>query len=334
MQYPAISTVCVAIVLTLYGCSGSCGQHRNNVSEQLTIEKRITSAPEPDERLLLDFIRAQLRFGPRVPGTKAHIACRQWLVETLKQAADTVFVQHFIATVYGRKYPCSNIIAQLYPDRPNRVLLCAHWDSRPTADEDPIPANRKKPVPGANDGASGVAVVLEIARLLRQHPPPVVGIDIALFDAEDMGAPTDEAMFCLGSKYFASNFPLPVRPHYGILFDLVGDHDAHFFIERTSQQVAPALVERIWSIARIYGNGRFSHQVGGSVIDDHLPLIEIGIPTVNIIDLELVGNVSKIERRRYWHTTRDDIENISSATLASVVRVVLALLYSDSPFPF
>lgn len=332
MLYRTISTVCVAVGIILHGCTGSCQNHRSNTPIQPSPQQN-TPHGEPNEKQLLDFVHAQLRWGPRVPGTPAHDSCRRWLVETLKRLADTVFVQHFIATVYGREYPCSNIVARLYPDRTNRVLLCAHWDSRPTADEDPIPINRTKPVPGANDGASGVAVVLEIARLLRQHPPAAVGIDIAFFDAEDMGAPTDEAMFCLGSKYFASNFSLPVRPRYAILFDLVGDHNAQFLIEQTSHQVAPTLVERIWSIARIYGNGRFVQRIGGSVIDDHLPLIEIGIPTVNIIDLELVGNVSKIERRRYWHTTHDNIENISSATLASVARVVLTLLYSDSPFP-
>lgn len=170
-------------------------------------------------------------------------------------------------------------------------------------------------------------------RLLRQQPPHGIGVDVVFFDAEDMGAPSDAAMFCLGSKYFAANFPLPLRPRYGILFDLVGDHQARFFIEETSQQAAPSLVERLWKLGRLYGNGTFVEQRGGSVVDDHHALIELGIPTVDIIDLELVGNQSPIERRRYWHTRMDDMRNISGQTLQSVATVVLALLYSDTPFP-
>lgn len=316
------------------GCNGSCRSPRaDTYHTDSTINEKRARIPEPDRELLLGYIRQQLRWGPRVPGTTAHDSCRRWLVAQLRQWSDTVFEQPFRASVYGRQYTCTNIVARLFPDRTDRVLLCAHWDSRPTADEDPIPTNRTKPVPGANDGASGVAVVLELVRLLRQQPPADVGVDIVLFDAEDMGARTDEAMFCLGSKYFASNLPLPIEPRYGILFDLVGDRDAQFPIEYNSQRAAPALVERLWKLGRLYTRGRFIERVGGTVVDDHLALIEAGIPTVDIIDIELVGNTSPIERRRYWHTLNDDERNISGDTLSDVVRVVLALLYSDSPFP-
>ncbi|KXB98374.1 MAG: hypothetical protein AA908_02990 [Chlorobi bacterium NICIL-2] len=326
LSIPAI----LAGALLLGGCN-SC--NRPHASPQQQAEYKSTQIPQPEADRLYALVAQQLQWGPRVPGTAAHDSCRRWIIEQLKMYADTTLEQPFTASVYGRRYSCTNIIARLFPERGERVLLCAHWDSRPQADEDPIPENRSLPIPGANDGASGVAVVLEIVRLLRQQPPHGIGVDVVFFDAEDMGAPSDAAMFCLGSKYFAANFPLPVRPRYGILFDLVGDHQARFFIEETSQQAAPALVERLWKLGRLYGNGTFVEQRGGSVVDDHHALIELGIPTVDIIDLELVGNQSPIERRRYWHTRSDDMRNISGQTLRSVATVVLALLYSDTPFP-
>jgi hypothetical protein len=314
----------------LCGCNGS---HRTaNLSGQHSQSHDI-SFPEPQADRLLELVAKQLQWGPRVPGTSAHDSCRRWIIEQLKICSDTVFEQPFTASVYGKRYACTNIIARLFPSRHDRILLCAHWDSRPTADEDSNARNRTLPIPGANDGASGVAVVLEIARLVYAHPPKTVGVDIVLFDAEDMGAPSDAAMFCLGSKYFAAHFPLPVRPLAGILFDLVGDHQARFLIEETSQQAAPTLVERLWKLGRLYARDYFVEKVGGSIVDDHHALIDIGIPTVDIIDIELVGNHSPIERRRYWHTRADDMRNISGYTLRSVATVVLALLYSDAPFP-
>ncbi|RMF35409.1 MAG: M28 family peptidase [Chlorobiota bacterium] len=327
------SSTLAILAAALLLSSGSTSCNRTRTAPHKQADHLPAQIPEPDANRLYSLVAQQLQWGPRVPGTAAHDSCRRWITEQLKLYADTVFEQPFIASVYGRRYSCTNIIARLFPERKERILLCAHWDSRPRADEDPIPENRSLPIPGANDGASGVAVVLEIVRLLRQQPTQGIGVDVVFFDAEDMGAPSDAAMFCIGSKYFAANFPLPVRPRYGILFDLVGDHHARFFIEETSQQAAPALVERLWKLGRLYGNGLFIEQNGGSVVDDHHALIELGIPTVDIIDLELVGNHSPIERRRYWHTRADDMRNISGQTLRSVATVVLALLYSDTPFP-
>ncbi|MCS7000091.1 MAG: M28 family peptidase [Bacteroidota bacterium] len=316
------------------GCSGSCSSARSPQSADTSLSPiHAPVIPAPDPERLVQLVRAQLQWGPRVPNTAAHDSCRVWLLAQLRGIADTVFEQPFRANVYGRTYQCTNIIARLFPEQPQRILLCAHWDSRPYADEDPVTEHRTRPVPGANDGASGVAVILELVSLLRQSPPPAVGIDVVLFDAEDMGAPSDEKMFCLGSKHFATYMPLSPRPRYGILFDMVGDRDARFPMEYNSYQAAASVVERLWRLGKLYGGGHFIDQIGGSVVDDHLPLIEAGIPTVNIIDLELVGNSSPSARRRYWHTTKDTLDNISGNTLASVARVVLALLYSDTPFP-
>ncbi len=326
----AVCLLLVVLSATWIGCHES--RQRQVPPPNNTAQQRPTP-PAPDASRMVSLVEAQLACGPRVPGTQSHDSCRRLLVAQLRPWVDTVFEQQFVTAVYGKNYRCTNILARLFPARVHRVLLCAHWDSRPRADEDPTPSNRSKPIPGANDGASGVAVVLELVRLLHQHPPRDVGIDVAFFDAEDMGAASDEEMFCLGSKHFAQNFPFPIRPRYGILFDLVGDIQAQFPMEYNSYRAAESLVERLWRIGSIYGAGRFVQTVSGSVVDDHLPLIESGIPTVNIIDLELVGNRSPIARRRYWHTLADDMRNISGETLSSVARVVLSLLYSDSPFP-
>ncbi|MCX7930707.1 MAG: M28 family peptidase [Chlorobi bacterium] len=325
-----------AIALAAYntGCSGNCSHNgRSAGSKTQHIPEQSVAFPQPNADSLIEYVRRQLAFGPRIPGTESHRRCLLWLTAQLARYADTVYEQHFIASVYGKQYPCVNILARLYPSRADRVLICAHWDSRPYADEDPLPSNRNRPVPGANDGGSGVAVVLELARLLSLTPPHGVGVDIALFDAEDMGASSDETMFCLGSKHFAQNFPFPIRPRYAILFDLVGDHHAVFPIEENSHTSAAALVERLWKLGALYGNGHFTDRIAGSIVDDHLPLISVGIPSINIIDQELVGNRSSVERRRYWHTTNDDLDNISGETMSSVARVVLALLYSDNPVP-
>ena len=333
LQFGRHLRIAVALALVLaIGCNGNFGQNQH-VKQTPSADQQRLEPPRPNGERLVEYVRTQLSWGPRVPGTPAHDSCRRWLIAQLRASADTVFEQRFEVTVYGKRYACTNILARLFPSRMNRVLLCAHWDSRPTADEDPIRSNRSKPIPGANDGASGVAVVLELVRLLRQQPPGDVGIDVALFDAEDMGAPSDETMFCLGSKQLVRDFPFPNRPRYGILFDLVGDQEAKFPIEYNSQTAAEPLVARLWNLGALYGGGHFVQQVGGSVVDDHLSLIEFGIPTANIIDIELVGNRAANQRRRYWHTLADDLRNISGATMSSVVRVVLALLYSETPFP-
>lgn len=327
----------LGLVVILAGVELGCTKSYQQSQRAQRVEGKSNSSsiepPLPSSERLLGYVQTQLSWGPRVPGTAAHDSCRRWLVTELRRWTDTVFEQPFQANVYGKSYQCTNILARLYPERPDRVLLCAHWDSRPVADEDPVLSHRTRPIPGANDGASGVAVLLELVRLLRENPLERIGIDIVLFDAEDMGARSDEAMFCLGSKHFARTMPFPVRPRYGILFDLVGDRDARFPIEYNSMAAAAPVVTRLWQLGARYGGGHFVQQIGGSVVDDHLPLIEIGIPTVDIIDIELVGNRAADERRRYWHTLSDDMRNISGETMSSVARVVLALLYSDSPLP-
>ncbi|HUU53430.1 MAG TPA: M28 family peptidase, partial [Armatimonadota bacterium] len=214
----------------------------------------------------------QCEFGPRVPGTQAHAECARWLTQTLYACADVVSVQTFSRTVGGKALPLSNIVATFNPAGTGHVLLAAHWDTRPTADRDPDPANRSRPILGANDGASGVAVLLEIARVLKAHPPRP-RVTIVLFDGEDYG-PTAEDMF-LGSKHFTRTFAGP-EVEWAVLLDMVGDRDLKIRPERFSVQGAPAVVDRIWAAAEKAGATAFVRDPGPAVLDDHVFLLDRG----------------------------------------------------------
>jgi len=214
-------------------------------------------SPEFDAASAYAFVKAQVEFGPRVPGTPAHEACAEWFVKTLKQWTPDVLVQEFQARAYdGRPLEGKNIVASFATDKKDRILLCAHWDSRPFADHDPDPANQFRPVMGANDGASGVGVLLEIARCLSLRKP-AVGVDILLLDLEDFGAHRNwrgstEDTWGLGSQHWAKT---PHRPGYaarfGILLDMVGDAGATFPKEGTSMYYAPRIVRKVWDCAVI-----------------------------------------------------------------------------------
>jgi Zn-dependent M28 family amino/carboxypeptidase len=272
------------------------------------------------------YTEKQVLFGPRNPGSPAHAECKTYLLEALKTWADTAFLQSFEQTVYGRTIGFSNIIASFNTTAKERVLLCAHWDSRPYSDEDPIRANLDKPVPAANDGASGAAILLEIARNLKISRPGI-GIDIILFDGEDYGKPHDLSQYFIGSRYVAAHYPLP-RPRYAILLDLVGDKNAEFRFEPLSMQSHDVLMRSIWSIARKNGYSQFIEETGNGVSDDHEMLIKAGIRAIDIIDVNLVGNLGPDPRRKYWHTQGDTMDNIGKNTLEAVGQTLLEFLFT------
>jgi len=259
----------------------------------------------------------QCEFGPRVPGTQAHAECARWLTQTLYDCADAVSVQRFTATVGGKPLPLSNIVATFNPAGTDHVLLAAHWDTRPTADRDPDPANRSRPILGANDGASGVAVLLEIARALKAHPPSP-RVTIVLFDGEDYG-PTAEDMF-LGSKHFARTFAGP-KVEWAVLLDMVGDRDLKIRPERFSVQGAPAVVDRIWTAAEKIGATAFVRDPGPTILDDHVFLLDRGIPCIDVIDFDYP----------YWHTLADTPDKCAPDSLAQVGATLLAALGDNSP---
>jgi glutaminyl-peptide cyclotransferase len=273
-----------------------------------------------DGRSAFELLERQVAFGPRVPGTAGHQAQLEWMREYLEARADTVLEQPFThGTAAGETLRLTNLFARFQSDAPQRILLLAHWDTRPAADQDPDPANRHLPVPGANDGASGVAVLLELAEMFRSQPPPV-GVDLLFTDGEDYG-PETEDMF-LGARHFAANLPPGYQPGYqpmyGVLLDMVADRNPRFPIEGYSHQYAADVARRVWELARQLGYADvFPREVGQPILDDHVPLNEAGIRTINIIDFDYP----------YWHTMHDVPANTSAETLRIVGEVVAELVY-------
>jgi Zn-dependent M28 family amino/carboxypeptidase len=292
-----------------------------------------TAKAEFDPASAYEFVKKQVEFGPRVPGTPAHAACAEWFVKTLRQWTPDVVVQEFKAKAYdGRPLDGKNIVASFNGAAAERVLLCAHWDSRPFADHDPDPANHFRPVMGANDGASGVGVLLEVARVLSLRKP-AVGVDILLLDLEDFGehanwrgSATDS--WGLGSQYWAKNPHKPgYRARFGILLDMVGGAGAVFPREGTSMYFAPAVVKKVWDAARGLGlSESFIDRESDPLIDDHLYINQHArIPTVDIIDYDAGRGGFPAS----WHTVGDTLDKIDRNTLAAVGRTVLAVVYAE-----
>ena len=281
-----------------------------------------------------NYVKKQLDFGPRVPGSVAHKQCAEWFVDFFSDKADTVYVQDFRTRLYdGRGIDGKNIIAAFNPEAKKRILLAAHWDSRPFADHDPDKNNWNTPIDGANDGASGVGVLMEIARILNDNPVNI-GVDIILFDLEDYGAPyflnlmTNDD-WALGSQYWAKNPHIyNYRAYFGILLDMVGASNAKFPKEYYSQQFAPALSNDVWKIARELGYDEyFTNELGHPINDDHIYVNAIArIPMIDIIHLE---NNSESSFYPYWHTVKDNIEQIDPKTLGMVGDVVVNVLYRN-----
>lgn len=276
-----------------------------------------SQVPTFDQNSAFEYLQKQCAFGPRNPGSPGHQKCLRFLVEELEQMADAVVEQPFLQTVYREKksYQFTNVIAS-FGNQGERVLLCAHWDTRPWADQDSDPKNRNKPLLGANDGASGVAVLLEIARILKQVPPPR-GVDIVLFDGEDSGTEGRNESWCLGSRHFAQNKRSDYNPRYGILLDMIGDRDLYLPIERNSQKYAPELVHSVWTKAEELGLPAFDRSLGFEMIDDHLELLNVGIPVIDIIDFDYP----------YWHTLQDTEDKCSPESLGIIGTLLLHLIY-------
>lgn len=282
------------------------------------ISCRAQAVPSFGGQQAFELLKKQVDFGPRVPGSEGHQKCKAFLVSTLKRYADEVTTQPFMLS-YGippRSVTCENIIARFQPGLKSRVLLCAHWDTRPWADSDPNPQNRTKPVLGANDGASGVAVLLEIARLIHSQKP-TVGVDIVLFDGEDAGHSGEDRSYARGSQAYAKQYGFLYNYKWATLLDMVGDKNLTIFKEAYSVQYAPHVVNLVWNKARELGITEFRPMTGYAVFDDHVPLLEVGIPCIDIIDFDYPA----------WHTVNDTPDQCSPASLEKVGRVITHLLY-------
>jgi len=263
------------------------------------------------------YLEKQVDFGPRFPGSPGNRDCRNWLLEFSSRYADTTFLQTFEAyrPVTDDTVTAGNIIVRFHPEIENRVMLSTHWDTRPFADRDPLFPNR--PVPGANDGASGTAVLCELLASIEKMD---LALDVIFWDAEDMGL-SGGRYYCQGSEYYAENPVSPV-PEKGILIDMIGDSDLQLPIEVNSLKYAPVLQLRVWGLADRLGYGHvFQKKMGPDMFDDHIPLNKIGIKTINIIDFDYT-----CRGRNVWHTTRDIPECCSPESLRIIGEVLLEWL--------
>ncbi|MEO6866115.1 MAG: M28 family peptidase [Gemmatimonadaceae bacterium] len=270
----------------------------------------------------------QVSFGPRIPGSPGWQKAGDWIVAQMRTRADTVIEQRWMHKLAnGDSLPMRNIIARFRPTATDRVLYVTHWDTRPIADSDPNPANRTKPILGANDGASGVGLFVALGDLLKKTPPNV-GVDLLFVDGEDYGSfgpPNVDVL--IGSTYFASHLPSPgYQPIFGILFDMIGDKDLNIYQEQNSLARAPEVVTRVWKTAADLGYSQyFLPQTGQAIIDDHIPLLEAGLRVIDVIDIDYGP-----PNNSYHHTLADTMDKISAQSLG-VVGDVAAALVTNQP---
>lgn len=329
----------LALLLGVTLFAGACGKNNGNAQQNTNQNSSPAAAVlgSFNADSAYNFIDTQVKFGPRVPGSTAHADCRDWLIGTLRRfGADSVYVQNAKVKAFnGDILPITNIIASYNSSANKRVLLAAHWDTRPWADKSTSLDDRAKPVPGANDGGSGVGVLLEIARNLAIKQPSI-GIDIALFDAEDYGNndgfEDNSDSWCLGSQYWVKNM-VPYSKYnkaaYGILLDMVGGRGARFHYELFSQEFARLATVKVWSEAEKLGySDYFIREKGAPITDDHVVLTRAGIPTTNII--ESVNDETQ-SFNPTWHTLDDSMENIDRSSLKAVGETVLNVIYKERP---
>lgn len=311
--------MCSTLFTSCGGSANTSGQNKKKQSETLI------SAPF-DADSAYRYIVEQVAFGPRVPGTQEHTRCADWIASKLRLWGYSVVEQRFPGKDYfGKALQGRNIIAYLEPRPERRVLLMAHWDTRAVADYDHDPSKRGTPILGADDGGSGVAVLLELARQNALLNKPL-GLDFIFFDLEDGGNSADNDSWCLGSQYWSKNPHLPdYRAEYGLLLDMVGSKNAKFHWEGYSKAYAAPVMYKVWDVARSLGWSKyFISSDGGDMIDDHVPVIKHrGVPAVDIINYDQrnpkgFGN--------HWHTHGDNLNIIDKQTLRAVGETVATML--------
>jgi Zn-dependent M28 family amino/carboxypeptidase len=280
------------------------------------------SRPQFDGAVALRYVEMQLAFGPRIPNTEGHRRTGDWILSQLQTTADSVEVQAFThVSTAGDTLRLRNFIGRFRPAVPERVLYVAHWDTRPRADRSANVGAQRQPVPGANDGASGVALLLGVADALRREPPRF-GVDLVFVDGEDYGDFLDNRDVLLGSRHYAASLDPAALPLYAVVWDMIGDRELDLYQEGHSVAVAPEVVERVWSRAADLGYGRiFRASVRHTVIDDHVPLQDAGVRAIDVIDFDYGGADNP-----YWHTTEDTLDKVSAESLQIVGEVALALL--------
>lgn len=325
LSYLLILVLSVAVV--------SCKQDKATPAPKTntTVSKPKIKIPKFDKNKAYEYVEKQLAFGHRIPGTPEHVATKDWYVSQLKEAGAKVEVQEFKSSFLRKKdMPSYNVIASFNSDHAKRVMLAAHWDSRLIAEKDPDEAKRDQPIMGADDGATGVAVLLEIANIIKANPIDL-GIDIVLFDAEDQGETNGDNMtWCLGSQYWGKNPHIPnYKAKFGILLDMVGAENARFGHEGFSKSSAGQVMNKIWKLAQGMGyTDYFQDYDSGQVMDDHYHvMVQRQFPMVDIINMpDGFG--------KYHHTHDDNIDIISKRSLKVVGQVVTAVIYKESEGSF
>lgn len=327
MKYLLMTILSLASFIS---CGGNTqGKTADDVDES---DKRVVNVPQFDADSAFYFVKAQVDFGPRTMNSAAHDACGDYLAAKLEQYGAKVYSQRADLPSYeGKMLRARNIIGAFNPDAKKRVALFSHWDSRPWADNDPDKSKHYTPILGANDGASGVGVLLEVARQLQAQAPSI-GIDIILLDAEDVGnhrdsGKSDENSWCLGSQYWARTPHIQgYNARFGILLDMVGGANARFLYEYYSEQYARDINRKVWKAANSIGySNYFIAEAGGGATDDHLFINQIArIPTIDIIPTS-----QQYTFFEHWHTVKDDMDVITVPTLKAVGQTLLQVIYNE-----
>jgi hypothetical protein len=329
----------ILFIVLIYGLSG-CRRKAEEKSENVITEKPLIPGPQFNPDSAYHYVARQTQFGPRIPNSPQHRACSHYLFDKLEQSGARVVVQEFSEESYnGEVLELQNIIASFDPEKPKRILLAAHWDTRPFADKDTI--NPRRPFDGANDGASGVGILIELARVISKNSHPNVGIDIILFDGEDYGEPefdkdTDEEnntgkiWWCLGSQYWSKNHHQKnYSAYYGILLDMAGARNARFYKEGSSIQFAKKITEKVWRIAGLSGySNYFINATSPGITDDHIFINrDAHIPTIDIIDYDPDREDSYFPA--YHHTHQDNMSIIDKNTLHAVGQTLVNVIYNE-----
>ncbi len=309
--------------------------NKAEVSETEEIEKVQPVGPDFNADSAYIYLQEQCNFGPRTMNSTAHDKCEKWIIQKFEQYGCKVTTQKATLNGYdGTPLRSTNIIASYNPKATTRIMFCAHWDCRPWADNDPDSTNWHKPIVAANDAASGVGVMIELARILKGSGLEL-GVDFICFDAEDYGTPQwfegedPGDTWALGAQYFANNLPEGYAPRYGILLDMVGGVGAKFYREGMSMQYAPAIVKKVWNAARQVGYGSyFPKDDGGMITDDHIPVNQ----TANIPCIDVIPYYPDCAQSSFgptWHTIADNMDNIDKNTLKAVGQTMVQVLFTE-----
>jgi hypothetical protein len=330
MHQIKINLLLLVIFCMVFSCKNDSTSSAGS-SDQQTISTAPTT-PRFNRDSAYAYIQQQVDFGPRAPGTEAHQQCKDWIVAKMNSFGAKVTEQDFQATVYtGEQFSGTNIFAQINPASTQRLLFAAHWDSRPFADSQLSTERKDEPVLGADDGASGVGILMEIARLLVQDTTLDIGVDIVFFDLEDYGQSGTGAAdsWALGAQHWSRNLPYSqVKPEYGILLDMVGAQSARFARDVYSMQYAPGIMDKVWKLAGFLGYGNyFVNQRGGQITDDHYYVNTIArIPMIDIVNQ---STTTPTGFGAHWHTHNDNMDVIDKATIRAVGKLLIEVIYRE-----